>query len=331
MANPQLRRILLSRRPYSSETLDRVEEADNRLKRHKTVDALFKEVGISDDQIKLARSYGRNPVRYADLRSHDHDPDEALAIPLSMGTGPNEKILVYGAFLRYLFPDKRIIMIGGPEGVDRQPNGSLYRDQRKAVSKGDFSHVADPMNALFDDERITKVSLEGYSLAGYVATQSAMNGDYDLQTILIQDAVYGKRSRPELTKQFLKAGLHVTRYQAMTESPAYDEARDGMFSFIPYIIGVARPTNLAKSWGMTEGDIGQRFRHVLHRHQDATGTFLTATNSEIGANGEEYQFGISLEQEFPDRAIYTRSQGDYHAFGHFVQQRSANLTEALAA
>ncbi len=275
-----------------------------------------------------------NPVEILDIAPKDYDSQQVYHLP--MGCGLDASMTMRVATLASAQPSKRIIAIANPGGPGAA-FGSLSKEDRRSLSKGDMRPVVGPVFKYLNSQKLSEVVQVGYSYGADKAAAAAFYApDYNQvvpKGIFMEPASVIPRSIIDLALAFNASADGLDDYIEATASPVYLEARKlaekSGHGFAGYVMGLMRLSNIAIAKALCYPCFWTHLSGSLEQNKDMKADLVWGSDSTISPDKSiRYQF--KKPNKFYDHLERVRTlviEDGKHAMGDDIYLLSAMVLQ----
>ncbi|HET8992051.1 MAG TPA: hypothetical protein VFN31_03405 [Candidatus Saccharimonadales bacterium] len=271
-----------------------------------------------------------NPIQVLDISPKDYETTQVYNLP--MGCGLDASMTMRVATLASTQPTKRVIAIGNPGGPGAN-YGSLSREDRQALSKGNMRPVIEPMFQYLNSQKLSEAVQVGYSYGADKAAAAAFYAaNYDQvvpKAIFMEPASVVPRSIVDLGLAFKASADGLDEYIEATASPAYLEARKlaekSGHGFAGYAGGLMRLSNIAIAKSLCYPSFWPHVSGALDQNENMKADLVWGTKSTISPD-KSMRHQLRQPNKFYDHLQRVRTlviEGGKHAMGDDIFLLSA--------
>lgn len=256
-----------------------------------------------------------------------------------LGTRLDPNVLYRLGVLGDMLPDTRLIAVGEASGPFFPSNKLSYRNMLRAM-KGDLRGKVSPLLEYLESQGIDKVSHIGYSAGSELAVAAAERGkDYiDTERVVTMEPASVEKlplalGRDTLTSRFFSSGGDIRKYIEGADSPEYTAVRPAgmkeVAAIARYSLGLLRPSNIAMSKHLSNGQFEPRMAEALQHNPGMTAGIVWGTASELAINSQMEDATQRLRDQYPGRVDTYPIQGGTHAMTDDPFLHNAYVAQAL--
>lgn len=313
---------------FSPAVVDRVSETMDRIQSFDTFRDFFAETGVPN--VHRVNFDGYKSNRVLDIKPADYDETEAISISLPMANPLDHNNIFQVASIAAHFPDRRVFAFGNPSGEGYGP-GKIRFNQMKTVANGNFWPTVETELKFSDAERLERVYRSGYSYGVEKALAATKRANQDTPAVaVIEPASVVPRALKELGDAFKSSEDALAGYVEANDLPTFLAAREKSVTPGNYILGLARPTNIAVAKGIGEGLFGVLAGEALLTQPDMQMTIAWGSDSELALDAA-VQDAIDFLNVHGDHVRAMRMIGHRHALANFLPVQLAILDETFSA
>jgi hypothetical protein len=298
--------------------------------------AFLESVGANNLTTKQYDGY--KPLQVLDIRPKDYDPRRALLVNVAMANSldPNQRVQI--ATIASANPGRRILAYGNPGAPApfKTKSRLLKLHQIPAVAGGNFSATTDPILKHLNEEGIEVVDQYGYSYGEVATTDIMQRADQETGTALVYDTA---RAVDWVKKWKLRGGLRLLGAFNSTGEPMQDYVEESGFEpyldaradspqLVGYVLGVARPSNIAVGLGITGSSYVEETTKALNAQPNAKYVAGWGTKSEFNIDGVTERAVETLSTEFGSQVVL-RPVDAHHSGANNIYLQAALVKEAL--
>lgn len=312
---------------FSPEVVDRVSETMERISSFDTYKDFFAATGVT-----AARVYfdGYKPSRVLDTRPDDYDETEAISVSLAMGQPFDDNNIYQVAAVAAHFPDKRVVAFSNPCGINYHAGRARF-SHLPTIWRGDVTPLIDTELKYYDAHHVERVYKGAYSYGIEKALAATVRSGHDTPAIaLIEPASVIPRSLKELGDAFSSTEPALEGYVNASDLPTFLDARANSINKYNYIVGLARPTNIAIARSIGRGLFGIHANDALIAQPDMQMTVAWGSDSELAVDVKLQENIEILRSVHGDHVRAMRMIGHRHALGDMLPVKLAIMDEAFS-
>lgn len=232
--------------------------------------------GLSEPEVFIGPNGHPNEV--IDVRRPEERDTLVYHLPMANPLDANQQFQL--ATIAAANPNTRLIAFGNASG-GAHDSAYLTHNERKKVTRGDFSPLAAPVIAYLARAGQDVSHQAGYSFGADKAAEVASSRDVGVASLTVIEPVVGARGLLRLGKDFKSTEKALQGYVNDVSLAGYDTARAHGISPVDYAIGLGKLTNIAIARGLARGEFGGRLHDVLSRHPGVFTTLAWGSRSEL--------------------------------------------------
>lgn len=318
--------------PFDSEVVGRIQDTaewQNGLSFRKLAD-LYE----LDDATKRSRTKLQS-LEYVELNPQaapDSDDVHVLFAPMG-NAATSDNIVMRALRMVEVTRPQKLIIAAGPAHINN-PNNTIAPHDYHRVWAGDFVPVLKPLLRELAGIAVDQsVSYFGYSngaaLAGAALASSANHDISASHAVLAEPANVSHRSMLSLGRDFLASGKYLDDYIRESRSIPLYEATARADQLAAYVLGLARPGNLAIAHGLSRGGYSKKLDALLANHPDAQVTTVAGMLSELSEPATLLTSQLELATTHPGRSHLILLNNIHHAGGDNIDLHAAIMFQGL--